>query len=149
MAENRDSSGGTRISRRSILGIVAGTAAAGAGATTAPAVHFVPASDLVMMDAAALAAVIHSRKASCVEVMTAYLDHIDRVNPAVNALVALESRDSLLTQVRTTASAKPAMPARTYAPSHEKRMTHAIETSVARMTGGFFTPSSYRAQPLQ
>ena len=39
-------------------------------------------SDIVMMDATALAATMRSRQASCVEVMTAYLDHFDKLNRA-------------------------------------------------------------------
>jgi amidase len=50
------------------------------------------------MDASALARAIRTRAVSCVEVMTAYLDHIDRVNPLVNAIVSLEDRESLLRQ---------------------------------------------------
>ena len=55
-------------------------------------------SDIVMMDAGALAGAIHGRKVSCVEVMTAYLDHIDALNPKVNAIVALQDRAGLLAQ---------------------------------------------------
>lgn len=51
-----------------------------------------------MMDAVGLAAAIRSRKASCVEVMSAYLDHIERFNPKVNAIVALQDRGWLLAQ---------------------------------------------------
>jgi len=51
-----------------------------------------------MMDAVALAGAISSRQVSCVEVMTAYLDHIERLNPRVNAIVALEDRAALLAQ---------------------------------------------------
>src|SRR3984893_13904273 len=57
-------------------------------------------SDVVMMDAAALAAAIRARKLSCVEVMSAYLDYIDAINPKVNAIVALEDRGELLAQAR-------------------------------------------------
>jgi len=57
-------------------------------------------SDIVMMDARALAAAIAAKKLSCVEVMTAYLDHIARFNPQVNAIVALQDRDKLLAQAR-------------------------------------------------
>jgi amidase len=57
-------------------------------------------SDIVMMDAGDLAAAIHGRKVSCVEVMTAFLDHIDRLNPKVNAIVALQDRAGLLAQAR-------------------------------------------------
>ena len=58
------------------------------------------ASSIVMMDAHALAAAIAARKVSCVEVMTAYLDHIAKFNPKVNAIVALQERDGLLAQAR-------------------------------------------------
>jgi hypothetical protein len=40
-------------------------------------------SDIVMMDGVALARAIRSRQISCVDVMTAYLDHIERLNPQV------------------------------------------------------------------
>ena len=42
-------------------------------------------SDLVMLDAITLADAIRSRQVSCVEVMTAYLDHSEKLNPKVNA----------------------------------------------------------------
>src|SRR6202162_3790654 len=40
------------------------------------------------------------RQISCVDVMTAYLDHIDKLNPKVNAIVALQDRGDLLAQAR-------------------------------------------------
>jgi amidase len=52
------------------------------------------------MDAAALSKAIHSREVSCVEVMNAYLDQIDALNPTVNAIVALQDRDELLARAR-------------------------------------------------
>jgi amidase len=55
-------------------------------------------SDIVMMDGVALARAIRSRQISCVDVMTAYLDHIERLNPQVNAIVALQDRADLLAQ---------------------------------------------------
>jgi len=55
-------------------------------------------ADIVMLDAVALAEAIRSRKVSCVEVMTAYLDHIAALNPTVNAIVALRARSDLLAQ---------------------------------------------------
>jgi len=55
-------------------------------------------SEIVMLDASALADAIRARKVSCVEVMTAYLDHIDRLNPKVNAIVALQERADLVRQ---------------------------------------------------
>jgi len=57
-------------------------------------------ADIVMMDAASLENLIRSRRVSCVEVMTAYLDHIDNLNPKVNAIVALQDRPGLLVQAR-------------------------------------------------
>ena len=40
-----------------------------------------------MMRATDLSAAIRNKKVSCREVMSAYLDHIDRVNPQFNAIV--------------------------------------------------------------
>jgi len=58
------------------------------------------ASDIVMMTAVSLEDTIRSRKLSCVEVMNAYLDHIENLNPKVNAIVALQDRSGLLAQAR-------------------------------------------------
>ena len=49
-----------------------------------------------MLDAAALAAAIRARQVSCRDVMGAYLDHIEKINPRVNAIVALQERKGLL-----------------------------------------------------
>jgi amidase len=57
-------------------------------------------NDIVLMDAVALSKAIHSRAVSCVEVMGAYLDHIERINPQANAIVALQERTGLLMQAR-------------------------------------------------
>jgi amidase len=104
------------LERRTVLSLAtgaavsaaAGVAAASAGAGSAPASAAAPsakhgpaaarASDVVMLDAAALADAIRTRQVSCVQVMTAYLDHIDRLNPRVNAIVALQDRGALLAQ---------------------------------------------------
>ncbi len=56
--------------------------------------------DLVMCDALTLSGLIKSREVSCVDVMTAYLDHIERHNGSVNAIVALRGRDELLAEAR-------------------------------------------------
>ncbi len=58
------------------------------------------ASDIVMMDARSLSKAIAAKKVSCAEVMTAYLDHIARFNPKVNAIVALQDREQLMAQAR-------------------------------------------------
>src|SRR5882724_1081019 len=68
--------------------------------TAAGSAASISRSDIVMLEAVALAGAIRSRRVSCVEVMTAYLDHIDEFNPRVNAIVALQDRDSLLAQAR-------------------------------------------------
>jgi len=87
------------MSRRAVLTLAAGTSACAAThAVAQKALAGSRTNDLVTMDATTLASVIHSRKASCVEVMTAYLDHIERVNPKVNAIVALQERGDLLAQ---------------------------------------------------
>jgi amidase len=53
-----------------------------------------------MMDAAGLGRAIASRTLSCAEVMTAFLDHIEAVNPKVNAIVALRDRGALMGEAR-------------------------------------------------
>lgn len=63
---------------------------------------------IVDWTAAELSSAIGSRLVTCVEVMTAYLDHIDRVNPQVNAIVAMRPREELLAE----AAEKDAMLAR-------------------------------------
>src|SRR5262245_24990534 len=55
-------------------------------------------SDIVMMDALALSGAVKSKQASCVEVMNAFLDRIEALNPKVNAIVALQDRDDLIRQ---------------------------------------------------
>jgi amidase len=99
MADAEDRTAARPLDRRAVLGLGAAAAAelavegTNAMASAAPKV-----SDIVMMNAASLAQAIHSRRASCAEVMGAYLDHIDRFNPKVNAIVALQDRDDLLRQ---------------------------------------------------
>jgi amidase len=55
-------------------------------------------SDIVMMSAIDLSQAIHAKRVSCREVMIAYLDHINRVNPKVNAIVSLQPSETLLKQ---------------------------------------------------
>ncbi|MFC8124869.1 amidase [Streptomyces sp. NPDC057302] len=54
------------------------------------------ANDIVLLQASALSEAIHQKQVSCVEVMNAHLDHIEAINPAVNAIVSLRPRDELL-----------------------------------------------------
>jgi amidase len=55
-------------------------------------------TDIVALDATALARAIHARTLSCAEVLDAYLAQIDRLNPVVNALVALQDPEALRLQ---------------------------------------------------
>src|SRR5215207_4855040 len=57
-------------------------------------------TDLTLMDACVLADAIRARKVSCVEVMTAFLDRIERLNPKVNAIVSLQDRGRSLAEAR-------------------------------------------------
>lgn len=54
--------------------------------------------DITGLDAVSLSAAIRDRKVSCVEVMGAYLDRIDWLNPRVNAVVAMKSREELMAE---------------------------------------------------
>ena len=51
-------------------------------------------------DATDLAEQIKSRKASCEDVMREHLDRVDRLNPAVNAIVSLRPQGELLAEAR-------------------------------------------------
>jgi amidase len=88
------------VDRRSMLklaGVVLTSAMDGvANMTGAAARPF----DIVTMNAVALSAAIRARRVSCAEVMQAYLAQIDRFNPKVNAIVALQDREDLLRQAR-------------------------------------------------
>ena len=91
----------TDRNRRTFLGLAAGAAAASAiPAEASPKSMNTAGSDIVTLDGAALSRAIHARRLSCVEVMTAYLAQIDRLNGKVNALVALQEPDPLLKQAR-------------------------------------------------
>ncbi len=56
--------------------------------------------EIVNLDAVALSRAIKSKQVSCVEVMTAYLDQIERLNPRVNAIVSLQPREVLLDKAK-------------------------------------------------
>ncbi len=92
---------GIKFGRRSVLKLTAGTAASAIAAkfTGQPLAAGGP-SEIVMMDAISLQNAIQSRRISCVEVMAAYLNHIEKVNPKVNAIVALQDRAQLISQAK-------------------------------------------------
>src|SRR5690554_1159311 len=57
--------------------------------------HRIPSSDIIELDAVALSQAIRNKELSCVETLNAFLQHIDALNPEVNALVAMQDRDVL------------------------------------------------------
>ncbi len=58
------------------------------------------ASSPTELNALQMAAALRRRDFSCVELMQATLERIDRINPAHNAIVALVDRDDLIAQAR-------------------------------------------------
>ena len=56
--------------------------------------------DLVLLDAVELSWSIRQRELSCVEVAEAFLAHIDRFNPMINAIVSRADPDDVLAQAR-------------------------------------------------
>jgi hypothetical protein len=60
-----------------------------AGSSASTSARPVPPGDIVSLDALELSRAIKRRQVSCTEVMHAYLDHIERVTPHVNATVGL------------------------------------------------------------
>ena len=57
-------------------------------------------SDITELDAVSLSKAIKSRKLSCVETMDAFLSQVERLNPRVNALVAMRPTDEIRQQAR-------------------------------------------------
>ena len=57
-------------------------------------------ADITELSASKLSATIRNRQVSCIEVMQAYLQRIERYNPVYNAIVNLAEQDSLLGQAR-------------------------------------------------
>jgi len=90
------------LDRRDLVGLGAKALATTALSAAARAAEAAPviAGEINAMSARALVQAIRSRKLSCVEVMTACLAQIDRLNPAANAIVALEDHEALLRQAR-------------------------------------------------
>ena len=56
--------------------------------------------DITSLTATALSQAIRRRDVSCTETLNAFLSRIDRHNPQVNALVAMQDRDTLQNQAR-------------------------------------------------
>lgn len=54
--------------------------------------------DITALSAADLSAAIRDRTLSCVEVMEAYLDRIETINPDINAIVSLRPRQELMVE---------------------------------------------------
>ncbi|MDO8434165.1 MAG: amidase [Candidatus Binatus sp.] len=59
-----------------------------------------PIPEIVRLDALALSSAIKSRRISCAEVMSAYLGHIERINPRVSAIVSMRGRDELMAEAK-------------------------------------------------
>ncbi|MBP6115636.1 MAG: amidase [Neisseriaceae bacterium] len=78
----------------------AATPANPAAVSAYPSLSLSHATQIVELPAWQLSALIHTKQVSCVEVMEAYLAQIERVNPSVNAIVALHSRRACLLQAR-------------------------------------------------
>ena len=72
----------------SAMSVVAGCRNAAAPAREARPAVPTSSSDLCFMSARELVSLLHTRKLSAREVMTAYLAQIDRLNPTLNAIVA-------------------------------------------------------------
>ena len=86
-----------RLARRDVLALAALAAGGAAFGGDALATRQ-QATRIVDMSAVDLARAIRTRALSCVEVMTAFLDRIEALNPRVNAIVALQERAGLLAQ---------------------------------------------------
>jgi amidase len=91
----------TDLNRRAFLTSTVGAAAASAIPFKGmPTTMNTAGTDIVRMDGTALSRAVHAKHLSCVEVMAAYLAHIEELNGSVNALVALQDPDQLLQQAK-------------------------------------------------
>lgn len=86
------------VERRALIALAGTLSLTGMASPKSLAANQLP--EICALDAVSLSAAIHARRLSCVEVMTAFLDHIERVNAKVNAIVALQERGQLLRQAR-------------------------------------------------
>jgi amidase len=55
-------------------------------------------SEITNLSATELSAAIHARRFSCASVMRAFLARIDKINPAINAIVSLRDAESLMAE---------------------------------------------------
>ncbi len=79
--------------RRAVMGVAGGAALAlAAGEATAAS------TEITDMGGAALAAAIRAKKISAREAMSACLDRVDAVNPAINAVVSIRPREALMAE---------------------------------------------------
>ncbi len=84
-----------RLTRRSALALGAASAAVLAEARVRAAA---PSGEITALPGHQLAGMIAARQVSAAQVMAAYLDRIERLNPKVNAVIALQDREALLKQ---------------------------------------------------
>jgi amidase len=89
---------GPEFDRRTALSLAA--LAMGGVAVPILAAAKSPGADITGLDAVSLRRLIQARQLSCVEVMNAYLERIDALNPKVNAIVALQDRPSLIREAQ-------------------------------------------------
>jgi amidase len=87
-----------RMARRQFIATAA--LAAGSAAFAKAASKPGQATRIVDLSAVSLSEAIRTRSVSCVEVMGAFLDQIDALNPRVNAIVALRDRGDLLAEAK-------------------------------------------------
>ena len=69
-----------------------------ASSSSAPPSPFAEPDGICRLDATELAGLIRRRDLSCREVVSAFLDRIDAINPAVNAIVSLRNRDDIVAE---------------------------------------------------
>ena len=64
-------------------------------------------SDITDLDAVTLSKAIHEKKLGCSEVMSAYLDRIEKYNPRINAIISMRSREELIKEAKLLENKEP------------------------------------------
>ena len=63
-------------------------------------------SNITDFDAIILSNAIKEKKVSTTEVMSAYLDRIEKINPKINAIISIRSRDDLMQEAKVLENTK-------------------------------------------
>jgi amidase len=143
LSGGRQNAGGRDLKRREFLQLAAGATLGIAAKRNAPdlsfAIHDDPAklpTDLTLLDAAGMGALLRKRKVSSVELLKSHLAQIDRENKRLNAIVTLDPEQAM---ARARLADEALRKGELWGPFHGVPVTFkdALSTAGMRTTAGF------------